>query len=179
VDVVCNSVLVGGEWSVSRPDRFIPDKELPVTSHAGGWVGPRAGLDDARKEETLDPTGTRTRNPRPSSLQRAAIPNALWAELHFSAIGDGGIATHEAASSGCHILLVPSLRPFGCVYTEGGEPGTRNKCSCEVVLTAVLLARNLRNPPEPGRFLARSLATNKTEKQTLLGREIRFGRQNS
>jgi hypothetical protein len=38
------STLVGGEWSASRPRRFTPG-----THWIGGWVGPRAGLDDMEK----------------------------------------------------------------------------------------------------------------------------------
>jgi hypothetical protein len=40
------SALVGGEWSASRPGRFIPDGKAPGTHWKGGWLGPRAGLDD-------------------------------------------------------------------------------------------------------------------------------------
>jgi hypothetical protein len=39
-------VLVAGEWSVSRPDRFTPGERAPSTHSTGGWVGPRAGLDN-------------------------------------------------------------------------------------------------------------------------------------
>jgi hypothetical protein len=53
VRVLLTSVLVGDEWSASRPGRF--------TAHnyqIGDWVGPTAGLDAV--EIILDPTGTRT-----------------------------------------------------------------------------------------------------------------------
>jgi hypothetical protein len=39
------AALDGGEWSASRPGRFIPRERAPGTSCWGGWVGPRAGLD--------------------------------------------------------------------------------------------------------------------------------------
>jgi hypothetical protein len=40
---------------------------LPQGTHCiGGWVGPRAGLNDVEKR-ILDPTGTRTPIPWPSS----------------------------------------------------------------------------------------------------------------
>jgi hypothetical protein len=41
------SALDGGEWSASRPGRFLsPGKDpLPSTHWLGGWVGSRAGLD--------------------------------------------------------------------------------------------------------------------------------------
>jgi hypothetical protein len=37
--------LDGGEWSASRPCRFIPRERAPRTHWIGGWVGPRACLD--------------------------------------------------------------------------------------------------------------------------------------
>jgi hypothetical protein len=40
------SALVGGQWSASRPCRFIPGERTPYTHLVRGWVGPRAGLDD-------------------------------------------------------------------------------------------------------------------------------------
>jgi hypothetical protein len=52
--------LAGGEWSASRLGRFTPG-----TRWIGGWVGPRARLDDV--EKILDPTGTRTPAPHSSS----------------------------------------------------------------------------------------------------------------
>jgi hypothetical protein len=39
------SALDGGEWSASRPGRFIPKVRTPGTSWVGGCVGPRTGLD--------------------------------------------------------------------------------------------------------------------------------------
>jgi hypothetical protein len=42
-------------WSVSRPGRFAPGERAPGTHWIGGWVDPRAGLDDLadRKFMTL------------------------------------------------------------------------------------------------------------------------------
>jgi len=40
--------LAGGEWSVSRPDRFNPGGKSP-----GDWVGPRTGLDAVVKKKNL------------------------------------------------------------------------------------------------------------------------------
>jgi hypothetical protein len=42
VDVFLTSALVGSEWSASRLCR----EEALGTHWLGGWVGPRAGLDD-------------------------------------------------------------------------------------------------------------------------------------
>jgi hypothetical protein len=43
------SVLVGGEWSASRPGRFTPGEGARGTYWIGGWVGLRTGLDDVEK----------------------------------------------------------------------------------------------------------------------------------
>jgi hypothetical protein len=42
------SELDGGEWSASRTGRFTPRKRAPGTHWIGGWVGPRAVLDEER-----------------------------------------------------------------------------------------------------------------------------------
>jgi hypothetical protein len=55
------SALVGGEWSTSRPGRFTPGEGAPSTCWMGGWVGPRADLDNV--EKILDPTGTPNSDP--------------------------------------------------------------------------------------------------------------------
>jgi hypothetical protein len=49
--VFLTSVLVGGEWSAARPCSFIPGEGAPNTHWIGGWVGPRAGLDDVEKRK--------------------------------------------------------------------------------------------------------------------------------
>jgi hypothetical protein len=49
-------VLVGGELSASRPSPF-----TPVTHCIGGWVGPRAGLDDVEKRKFLTLPGLELR----------------------------------------------------------------------------------------------------------------------
>jgi hypothetical protein len=48
-----NSALVGGEWSASLPSRFTPRGRAPGTHCIGGWLGPRAGLDDVEKRKFL------------------------------------------------------------------------------------------------------------------------------
>jgi hypothetical protein len=51
------SALAGGEWSTSRPGRFTPGERAPCTHWIGGWVGPRADLDDVEKRKFLTPPG--------------------------------------------------------------------------------------------------------------------------
>jgi hypothetical protein len=45
------SALAGGKWSASRPGRFTPGETAAGTHWIGGWVGPRAGLDDVKKRK--------------------------------------------------------------------------------------------------------------------------------
>jgi hypothetical protein len=47
------SALAGGEWSVSRPGRFTSGERAPGANWIGGWVDPRAGLDDVEKRKFL------------------------------------------------------------------------------------------------------------------------------
>jgi hypothetical protein len=47
------SALAGGEWSASCPGRFTPGETAPGTHWIGGWVDPRAGLNDMEKMKFL------------------------------------------------------------------------------------------------------------------------------
>jgi hypothetical protein len=61
--ILLTSALVGGEWSASRPGRFTPGNHW-----IGGWVGPRAGLDDMEKRKFLTLLGLELRLPdRPAT----------------------------------------------------------------------------------------------------------------
>jgi hypothetical protein len=72
------SALVGGEWSASLPGRFNPGKGPPRTHCIGGWMDPRAGLDDMKKWKFLTLTGLELRNlgrqARSQSLYRLRYP---------------------------------------------------------------------------------------------------------
>jgi hypothetical protein len=50
--VFLTSVPDGGEWSASRPGRFTPGEKAAGTHWIGGWVGPRAGLDDGGEKNS-------------------------------------------------------------------------------------------------------------------------------
>jgi len=52
--------LDGGEWSASRPSRFIPREKAPPSTHwIGSWLGPRAGRDAvaSRQNPIIAPAG--------------------------------------------------------------------------------------------------------------------------
>jgi hypothetical protein len=53
IHIVLTSALVGGEWSASCPCCFTPGERAPGTHWTGGWVDPRAGLDDMVKRKFL------------------------------------------------------------------------------------------------------------------------------
>jgi hypothetical protein len=59
------SELDEGEWSASRPGRFIPRERAPGIRWIGGWVGTRAGLDAVVKRNI--PMLCWDSNPRSSS----------------------------------------------------------------------------------------------------------------
>jgi hypothetical protein len=46
IHIFLTSALAGGEWSASRLRRFATGERAPGTHGIGGWVDPRAGLDD-------------------------------------------------------------------------------------------------------------------------------------
>jgi hypothetical protein len=70
------SALAGGEWSASRPCRFIPG-----THWVGDWVDPRAGLDDVEMRKFLTLPGLELLPlARPASSQsqyRLSHPSSL------------------------------------------------------------------------------------------------------
>jgi len=45
------STLDGGEWSASRPGRFVPREIVSGTPWIRGWVGSRAGMDAVAKRK--------------------------------------------------------------------------------------------------------------------------------
>jgi hypothetical protein len=53
--------LVGGEWSASRPGRFTPGERACGTHWVGGWVGPRASLDNVERRKFLTLPGLELR----------------------------------------------------------------------------------------------------------------------
>jgi hypothetical protein len=53
IHVFLISAIAGVEWSASRPGLFAPGERAPGTHLTGGWVDPRAGLDDVEKIKFL------------------------------------------------------------------------------------------------------------------------------
>jgi hypothetical protein len=53
IHIFLTPTLVGGEWSASRSGRFTPGERSPGTHWIGGWVDPRADLDDVEKRKFL------------------------------------------------------------------------------------------------------------------------------
>jgi hypothetical protein len=79
IHIFLTSALAGGEWSASRPDRLTPGERAASTHWIGGWVDPRAGLDDVKKRKFLTlprlelrPLG---RPARSQSLHRLRYPS--------------------------------------------------------------------------------------------------------
>jgi hypothetical protein len=53
IHIFLTSALAGGEWSASRFGRFTPGEKAISTHWRGGWVDPRAGLDNVEKRKCL------------------------------------------------------------------------------------------------------------------------------
>jgi hypothetical protein len=87
--IFLTSALVGGDWSPSRPSRFTPGERTPGTNWIGGWVGPRAGLDDVEKRKLLTLPGLEIRTlgcpARNQSLYRLRYPDS-WATHVYNII---------------------------------------------------------------------------------------------
>jgi hypothetical protein len=49
IHIFMTTTVVRSEWSASRPCRFTPEERAPSIHCIGGWVRPRAGLDDVEK----------------------------------------------------------------------------------------------------------------------------------
>jgi hypothetical protein len=88
IHVFLTSALVGGECLVSRPGSFTPGERAPGTHWIGGWVGPRASLDDVEKRKFLTPQGLELRPlgrpARSQSLYRLRSPGSVEYCLHFT-----------------------------------------------------------------------------------------------
>jgi hypothetical protein len=83
IHIFLTSALVGREWSASRPCCFTPGEKTPGTQWIGGWVGPRAGLDDVEKRKFLTLPGLELRllgrPARSQSLYRLSYPGSKTA----------------------------------------------------------------------------------------------------
>jgi hypothetical protein len=61
IHIFLTLALVGGEWSASRPSLFTPGERTLGTRWIGGWVGPKAGLNDVEKGKFLTLPGLEIR----------------------------------------------------------------------------------------------------------------------
>jgi hypothetical protein len=73
MDVFLISALAGGEWSASSPGHFTPAERDYYTHWIGGWVGPRAGLEDVEGREISPLPGIKLR-----PLSRPAFSQSLY-----------------------------------------------------------------------------------------------------
>jgi hypothetical protein len=69
IHIFLTSALAGSEWSTSCPGRCTAGERAPGTHWIGGWVDPRAGLDDVENRNTLP---YRNSNPDLSVVQPIA-----------------------------------------------------------------------------------------------------------
>jgi hypothetical protein len=76
IHIFLTSALVRGEWTASRPGRFTPGERAPGTYWIGGWVDPRAGVNDLEKRKFLTLPGLELR-----PLGRPARSQSLY-RLH-------------------------------------------------------------------------------------------------
>jgi hypothetical protein len=72
IHIFLTSAVAGGEWSASCPGRFNPGERSHAAHWIGGWVDPRAGLDNMKKRKLLIVPGLEIR-----PLGRPALPLLL------------------------------------------------------------------------------------------------------
>jgi hypothetical protein len=61
IHILLTSTTAGGKWSAPLPGPFTPKERAPGTHWIGGWVDPRAGLDDVDKRTFLTIPGLELR----------------------------------------------------------------------------------------------------------------------
>jgi hypothetical protein len=80
IHVFFTSPLTGGEWSASLPGCFTLRQTAPGTHGIGGWVSPRAGLDDLKKRKFFTLPGLEVKPlghlPRSQSVYRLRYPGS-------------------------------------------------------------------------------------------------------
>ena len=76
-----NLAIDGGVWRTTRPGRCTPI-ESPDTHCTGGWVGPKAGVDEYGRSRPYWSSNT-----EPSGLKRVAILPTLSGPAHVTCTG--------------------------------------------------------------------------------------------
>jgi hypothetical protein len=87
IHIFLTLALVGGKWSASCPGRFTSVERAYGTHWIGGWMDPRAGLDDMEKRKFLTLPGLElrllSRPARSQSLYRLSYPGSVKYILYF------------------------------------------------------------------------------------------------
>jgi hypothetical protein len=78
IHIFLTSAFAVGGWSASRPGRFTPGENSLSTHWIGGWVDPRAGLDNVKKRKFLTLPGLELR-----PLGRPARSWSLYLRYHW------------------------------------------------------------------------------------------------
>jgi hypothetical protein len=73
IQIYLTWALDRSEWSASRPGRFTPGERASGANWVGGWVDPRASLDDVEKRKFLIIPGFELR-----PIGRAARSQSLY-----------------------------------------------------------------------------------------------------
>jgi hypothetical protein len=116
VHIFLTSALAGGKWLVSRPGRFTPAQRAPGTHWIGGWVCPRAGLDDMTKKKIL---------PHQDSNSKRSVVQPVVSRYSHCGRG-GGVQTGSTR----HVVPAPGDcedGEFGGMKIDRGNQSTRRK----------------------------------------------------
>jgi hypothetical protein len=118
--VFLTSALTGGEWSPSRACRFTPGERAPGTHWIGGWVDPRATLDDVEKRNFLTLSGLEVRPlgrpARSQSLYRLRYPGSLCLQ---DTLPNVHVTAHKIISPICILNTSTNMVPLtACGFTH-------------------------------------------------------------
>jgi hypothetical protein len=104
IHVFLSSALFGGEWSASLPGCFTPRKEPQGTHWTGSCMGPRTGLENAKRRKILPLPGLEIRGfGRPARSQPLS-------RLRF--------ITRHLQSGESHYLPISCNTSIKCIYNN-------------------------------------------------------------
>jgi len=108
-DIAPRILILGGEWSNSRPGRFTPGRRARGTHRIGSCVGPRADLDEMVKRKI----------PRPcrDSTYRSCSPSPSAIPLDVNYVYAASLCC--AGSSFCNVTKIVSTL-YNCVVRVVG-----------------------------------------------------------
>jgi hypothetical protein len=116
IHIFLTSVLVGGEWSASRPCHFNPGERVPGTNWIGGWVDPKPDWTTWRRENSWS---YRNSSSDPSVVQLVASRN-IYCNIYYNIYMHNDLHWNLAIFPQVDILYLVLTRPARWITQESG-----------------------------------------------------------